>query len=129
MMSLIDDLKQTAREMPWLVMAVALLVVIGIGFNAEVVNSADGDEARLCFGRVDGPPMQELNAGEQIVRRCALDIRPGITVLIGVEHYQVMLSIPEASVRSRLAHVQMDSASVQPVLDRIFGTAVPECRG
>jgi hypothetical protein len=129
MMTWIEDLKQTMREMPWFAAAFGLLVVLGIGVNAEILGAADGDEARVCVGRVDTPMLPTLGAGEWNVHRCVTGATPGLTVLVGIRHYRMEVTIPAAAVRSTLASVKMNLDCVAPVLHGVFGRVAGECKG
>jgi len=129
MMTLIEDLKQATQEMPWFVATVALLVLMAIGVNAEIFDAADGNEARLCVARVDTPAVPELVGCEQMAHRCPMETTPGVTVLLGVHHYRLEVTVPEAVVRSRLASVRMNLGYARPALHGVFGHVKGECRG
>ncbi len=129
-MTWIEDLRQAMREMPWFVAAVVLLIAMGVGINAEVLGAADGNETRLCLHRVDTLATPWISACERQARRCAMEITPGVTVLIGTDRYRLEVTIPEASVRSRLDTVRkLNLVRVAPFFRSVVSSRLRECRG
>ena len=124
MMRVLDDTKELLREMPAVTAAVLLLVALGLGLRAAVFYEADGEELRLIAdaGAEAREVMEQSEATDLMERMrarlgCGEKI-PGFTVIVGLSHYSVELSVPVRGVqrifdntRPEVARVELDRAT------------------
>ncbi len=124
MMRVLDDTKELLREMPAVTAAVLLLVALGLGLRAAVFYEADGEELRLIAdaGAEAREVMEQSEATDLMERMrarlgCGEKI-PGFTVIVGLSHYSVELSVPVRGVqrifdntRPEVARVELDRAA------------------
>ena len=124
MIRVLDDTRELLREMPAVTAAVLLLVALGLGLRAAVFYEADGEELRLIAdaGAEAREVMEQSEATDLMERMrarlgCGEKI-PGFTVIVGLSHYSVELSVPVRGVqrifdntRPEVARVELDRAT------------------
>jgi hypothetical protein len=100
MRTVLDDARRMLRENPAMVTAVLLMVALAAGLRAAVFYEADGEELRLIAD--GGSSMQEASDESQSsdlmdkmrARMGCPEKIPGFTVIVGLSHYNVELSVP-----------------------------------
>src|SRR3954452_25409857 len=96
MQEAIEDARRTFREMPLFAAAVLMMVALGVGVRAAIFYEADGEDLRLTADRSE--PNETSEAHDPMTRMrarlgCAEKI-PGFTVVVGLSHYNLELSVP-----------------------------------
>jgi hypothetical protein len=95
MQGAIEDARQVLREMPLFAAAVLLMVALGLGVHAAVFYEADGESLRLVADKSE-PSADETNDPMTRMRArlgCPEKI-PGFTLVVGMSHYNLELSVP-----------------------------------
>lgn len=112
------DLHNTVREMPWFAAVVALLVAIGAGVNACILDEADGDHVLVSASRIDDQTarLDESVKARLMGHRCATKKIPGFTVVVALRQYSLELSVPVHGVDSL---VEDSRATLRGALDVI----------
>ncbi len=99
MQGAIEDARQVLREMPLFAAAVMVMVALGMGVHAAIFYEADGEDMRLIADRTEPSDTREVSEASDPMTRmrarleCAEKI-PGFTVVVGLRHYNVELSVP-----------------------------------
>jgi hypothetical protein len=123
MRAVIEDTRQTLREMPGFAAAVVVMVALCFGVHGAVFYEADGEGLRLVAD--GGEPINNTTArteGADLIGRmrsrleCAEKI-PGFTVIVGLSHYNVELSVPMQGMRSMFEDARSDVAHAVDVMD------------
>ena len=122
MRAVIEDTRQTLREMPGFAAAVVVMVALCFGVHGAVFYEADGQGLRLVAD--GGEPTDTTNRTESadLIGRtrsrleCAENI-PGFTVIVGMSHYNVELSVPIQGMRSMFEDARSDVAHAIDVMD------------
>ena len=107
MQGVIEEARQVLREMPIFAAAVMTMVALGLGVHAAVFYEADGESLRLVADKSE--PSEPSDAGVASERddpmtrmrarlECAEKI-PGFTVIVGLSHYNVELSVSVPAVQ------------------------------
>ena len=115
----IEDARRTFREMPLFTAAVFVMVALGVGVRAAIFYEADGEDLRLIADRSEPNDASEANDPMTRMRArlgCAEKIS-GFTVVVGLSHYNVELSVPVRGMDTLFDHAQPDVARVLPALD------------
>jgi hypothetical protein len=110
----IEDAKQTARELPAFTAAFLMLVALCIGAHCAVFYEADGEQLKLTAA--DSMSRTATKGMDAISRmrsqaECAMKI-PGFTVIFGLRQYEMELSVPIASVQSLFENARTDVVRV-----------------
>ena len=99
MQGVIEETRQVLREMPLFAAAVMVMVALGLGVHAAIFYEADGEDLRLIADRSEPSDAGEVSEASDPMTRmrarleCAEKI-PGFTVIVGLRHYNVELSVP-----------------------------------
>jgi len=119
MQGAIEDARRTFREMPLFAAAVFVVVALGVGARAAVFYEADGEDLRLIADRSEPNEASEANDPMTRMRArlgCAEKI-PGFTVVLGLSHYNLELSVPVGGIEMIFDQSRPDVARVLPALD------------
>jgi len=124
MRAVIEDSRQTLREMPGFAAAVVVMVALCFGVHGAVFYEADGEGLRLVAD--GGEPIDPINPARSadLMSRmrsrleCAEKI-PGFTVIVGMSHYNVELSVPIQGMRSMFEDARSDVAHAIDAMDLI----------
>jgi hypothetical protein len=108
--------------MPLFAAAVTVMVALGLGVHAAIFYEADGEDLRLIADRLepsDAPEASEAN--DPMIRmrsrlQCAEKI-PGFTVIVGLSHYNVELSVPVRGMQRMFEQTSPDVARVMETLE------------
>ena len=115
----IEDARRTLREMPLFAAAVFVVVALGVGVRAAIFYEADGEDLRLIADRSEPNEASEANDPMTRMRArlgCAEKI-PGFTVVLGLSHYNLELSVPVGGIEMIFDQSRPDVARVLPALD------------
>ena len=99
MQGVIEETRQVLREMPLFAAAVMVMVALGLGVHAAIFYEADGEDLRLIADRSEPSDAGEVGEASDPMTRmrarleCAGKV-PGFTVIVGLRHYNVELSVP-----------------------------------
>ena len=119
MQEAIEDARRTFREMPLFAAAVLMMVALGVGVRAAIFYEADGEDLRLTADRSE--PNETSEAHDPMTRMrarlgCAEKI-PGFTVVVGLSHYNLELSVPVRGIDMIFDQSRPDVARVLPALE------------
>ncbi|WP_035358883.1 hypothetical protein [Edaphobacter aggregans] len=115
MQGVIDEAREVLREMPFFAAAVMVMVALGAGVRAAVFYEADGEDLRLIADRSEPSDAEEVSEARDPMMRmgarleCAEKI-PGFTVIVGLSHYNVELSVPVRGMQQMFEEVRPDVA-------------------
>ena len=115
----IEDARRTLREMPLFAAAVFVMVALGVGVRAAIFYEADGEDLRLIADRSEPNEVSEANDPMSRMRArlgCTEKI-PGFTVVVGLSHYNLELSVPVRGMDMIFDQSRPDVARVLPALD------------
>jgi hypothetical protein len=110
----IEEAKQTAEELPAFTAAVLMLVALCIGAHCAVFYEADGEQLKLTAAdSMSRTATKSIDAIGRMRSRaeCAMKT-PGFTVIVGLRHYEMELSVPIASVQSLFENARTDVVRV-----------------
>jgi len=112
MQGAIEEARQVLREMPLFAAAVMVMVALGLGVHAAIFYEADGEDLRLIADRTE--PSDTGEAGDPMTRmrarlECA-EKTPGFTVIVGLRHYNVELSVPVRGMQGIFEQARPDVA-------------------
>jgi hypothetical protein len=111
--AVMDDARQTLREMPGFAAVVAVTVALGFGMRAAIFYEADGEALRLVADRSEqGETGEEKDLINRMGSRLGSQQTPGFTVIIGLSHYNLELSVPVHGVDLLLNDSRPDVAQV-----------------
>ena len=119
MQGAIEDARRTFREMPLFAAAVLLMVAMGVGVRAAIFYEADGEVLRLIADRSEPNGVSEAKDPMTRMRSrlgCPEKI-PGFTVVLGLSHYNLELSVPVRGMDMIFDQSRPDVARVLPTLD------------
>lgn len=123
MMSMLDELKLTAAEMPWYFVAVLVAVMLCAGVQTEIVCGADGDRARVSIGRMEtslDSSMEHVAAACEREARLSIPVNtPGVTMLIGVRSYWFEMTVPKAAIEAKLATMRSGFTALKRGHERV----------
>ena len=97
-MQVVDEARRMLRERPLFVAAVTMMVALSLGVRAAIFYEADGEDLRLIADRIE-PSAQEADVASDPMMRMGARLQctekiPGFTVIVGLSHYSVELSVP-----------------------------------
>jgi hypothetical protein len=107
----IEDARQVLREMPLFAAAVLMMVALGLGVHAAVFYEADGESLRLVADKSE-PSADETNDPMTRMRArlgCPEKI-PGFTLVVGMSHYNLELSVPVRGMQTMFEDARSDVA-------------------
>jgi hypothetical protein len=118
MQGVIQEARQVFREMPVYAAAVIVMVALGMGAHAAIFYEADGEDLRLIADRSE--PNDAVESDDPMTRMrarlgCTEKI-PGFTVIVGLSHYNVELSVPVRGMQTMLDRARPDVAGMRPRL-------------
>ena len=122
MQGVIEEGRQVLREMPIFAAAVMTMVALGLGVHAAVFYEADGEDLRLIADRSEPNDAGEVTEASDPMTRmrarleCAEKI-PGFTVIVGLSHYNVELSVSVPGVQRIFEQAPPDVARAMGTLD------------
>jgi hypothetical protein len=112
MQGAIEDARQTLREMPLFAAAVLMMVALGMGVHAAVFYEADGESLRLVADKSEPSTADETNDPMTRMRArlgCPEKI-PGFTLVVGMSHYNLELSVPVRGMQTMFEDARSDVA-------------------
>lgn len=115
MQGAIEDARQMLREMPLFVAAVLMMVALGMGVRAAVFYEADGESLRLIADKSEPNTTNETGEANDPMARmrarlgCPEKI-PGFTVVVGMSHYNLELSVPVRGMQTMFEDARSDVA-------------------
>jgi hypothetical protein len=109
----IDEARETCREMPAFTASVLLVMALCIGVRGAVFCRADGEQLRLIAHRTEArlDPIRRMYAQADSPVRV-----PGVTVIFGLRSYCLELSVPTQSLQA-LVHMERPDGSHRFVPD------------
>ncbi len=107
MTELIQEMKSELLESPGIAGLLALAIVVGFGCNAVVVGEADGSELRVTASKSQSI---EDQANRLRWSACSAQLKPGFTILLGLQQYSVEVSVPLTGMRSLVQEVRSNVA-------------------
>ena len=115
MHGVIEDARQMLREMPLFAAAVFLMFALGLGVHAAVFYEADGESLRLIADKSEPTDAIEATERDDPMTRMRArlgcpDKIPGFTVVVGLSHYNLELSVPVRGMRSMFEDARSDVA-------------------
>jgi hypothetical protein len=108
----IEDARQVLREMPLFAAAVLMMVALGMGVHAAVFYEADGESLRLVADKSEPSAADEANDPMTRMRArlgCPEKI-PGFTLVVGMSHYNLELSVPVRGMGTMFEDARSDVA-------------------
>jgi len=108
----IEDARQMLREMPLFAAAVLMMVALGMGVHAAVFYEADGESLRLVADKSEPSTADETNDPMTRMRArlgCPEKI-PGFTLVVGMSHYNLELSVPVRGMQTMFEDARSDVA-------------------
>jgi hypothetical protein len=108
----IEDARQVLREMPLFAAAVLMMVALGLGVHAAVFYEADGESLRLVADKSEPSAADEANDPMTRMRArlgCPEKI-PGFTLVVGMSHYNLELSVPVRGMGTMFEDARSDVA-------------------
>jgi hypothetical protein len=112
MQGAIEDARQVLREMPLFAAAVLMMVALGMGVHAAVFCEADGESLRLVADKSEPSAADETNDPMTRMRArlgCPEKI-PGFTLVVGMSHYNLELSVPVRGMQTMFEDARSDVA-------------------
>ena len=112
MQGAIEDARQTLREMPLFAAAVLMMVALGMGVHAAVFYEADGESLRLVADKSEPSTADETTDPMTRMRArlgCPEKI-PGFTLVVGMSHYNLELSVPVRGMQTMFEDARSDVA-------------------
>jgi hypothetical protein len=112
MQGAIEDARQMLREMPLFAAAVLMMVALGMGVHAAVFYEADGESLRLVADKSEPDATSEANDPMTRMRArlgCPEKI-PGFTLVVGMSHYNLELSVPVRGMQTMFEDARSDVA-------------------
>lgn len=122
MQGVIEEARQVLREMPGFAAAVMVMIALGLGAHAAVFYEADGEDLRLIADKTElseGNDASEANDSMSRMRArlgCAEKI-PGFTLIVGLSHYNLELSVPVRGIQTVFDNARPEVARVVSMLD------------
>ncbi len=115
MQGAIEDARQTLREMPLFAAAVLMMVALGMGVRAAVFYEADGESLRLVADKSEPSAVDAVSeANDPMTRMRARlgcpDKIPGFTLVVGMSHYNLELSVPVRGMQTMFEDARSDVA-------------------
>ena len=116
MQGAIEEARQVLREMPLFAAAVMVMVALGMGVHAAIFYEADGESLRLIADKSEpndaagmaserDDPMTRMRA-----RLGCPEKIPGFTVVVGLSHYNLELSVPVRGMGTMFEDARSDVA-------------------
>ena len=108
----IEDARQMLREMPLFAAVVLMMVALGMGVHAAVFYEADGESLRLVADKSEPSTADETNDPMTRMRArlgCPEKI-PGFTLVVGMSHYNLELSVPVRGMQTMFEDARSDVA-------------------
>jgi hypothetical protein len=115
----IDEAKQVLREMPGFAAAVMVMIVLGLGAHAAIFYEADGEDLRLIADKSEPSDGSDANDPMSRMRArlgCAEKI-PGFTLVVGLSHYNLELSVPVRGMQTAFDQARPEVARVMSTPD------------
>jgi len=112
MQGAIEDARQMLREMPLFAAVVLMVVALGMGVHAAVFYEADGESLRLVADKSEPSTADETNDPMTRMRArlgCPEKI-PGFTLVVGMSHYNLELSVPVRGMQTMFEDARSDVA-------------------
>ena len=112
MQGAIEDARQMLREMPLFAAVVLMMVALGMGVHAAVFYEADGESLRLVADKSEPSTADETNDPMTRMRArlgCPEKI-PGFTLVVGMSHYNLELSVPVRGMQAMFEDARSDVA-------------------
>ena len=112
MQGAIEDARQMLREMPLFAAVVLMMVALGMGVHAAVFYEADGESLRLVADKSEPSTANETNDPMTRMRArlgCPEKI-PGFTLVVGMSHYNLELSVPVRGMQTMFEDARSDVA-------------------
>jgi len=112
MQGAIEDARQMLREMPLFAAVVLMMVALGMGVHAAVFYEADGESLRLVADKSEPSTADETNDPMTRMRArlgCPEKI-PGFTLVVGMSHYNLELSVPVRGMQTMFEDARSDVA-------------------
>jgi hypothetical protein len=114
-----DEARSLVREKPVFSAAILLMIAVGLGAHAAVFYEADGDELRLIAQKVQ--PTEEQEVLDPMIRMrsritCPEKV-PGFTVIVGLSHYNLELSVPVRDIHAFFESPRPSVAGLIQMLD------------
>ena len=121
MQGVIDEARQVMREMPGFAVAVMVMIALGMGAHAAIFYEADGEDLRLIADKSepgegnDGSDVSDPMTRMRARLGCAEKI-PGFTVIVGLSHYNLELSVPVRGMQTAFDNARPEVARVVSIL-------------
>jgi len=115
MQGAIEDARQMLREMPLFAAVVLMMVALGMGVHAAVFYEADGESLRLVADKSEPSSANETSEANDPMTRmrarlgCPEKI-PGFTLVVGMSHYNLELSVPVRGMQAMFEDARSDVA-------------------
>jgi hypothetical protein len=121
MQAVVEEARQVLQQRPLFAAAVMMMVALSMGVRAAIFYEADGEELRLIADRSEPSTPEASEASDPMMRmgarlKCAEKI-PGFTVIVGLSHYSVELSVPVRGVRQMFEQAPPDVAWATEMLE------------
>ena len=119
---MIDEARHVLREMPGFAAAVMVMIALGLGAHAAVFYEADGEELRLIADKSEPSESNDASEASDPMSRmrarlgCAEKI-PGFTVIVGLSHYNLELSVPVRGMQTVFDGARPEVARVASIRD------------
>ena len=112
MQGAIEDARQMLREMPLFAAVVLMMVALGMGVHAAVFYEADGESLRLVADKSEPSTADETNdpMTRMRARLGCPDKIPGFTLVVGMSHYNLELSVPVRGMQTMFEDARSDVA-------------------
>jgi hypothetical protein len=115
----IEEARQVLREMPLFAAAVMVMVALGLGVHAAIFYEADGEDLQLIADRTEPSDAGETSdpMARMVARLESAEKIPGFTVIVGLRHYNVELSVPVRGMQRMFEPPRPDVARAIAMVD------------
>ena len=119
MQGAIEEARQVLREMPLFAAAVMVMVALGLGVHAAIFYEADGEDLQLIADRTEPSDAGETSdpMARMVSRLESAEKIPGFTVIVGLRHYNVELSVPVRGMQRMFEPPRPDVARAMAMVD------------
>ena len=123
MQGVIEEARQVLREMPGFAAAVMVMIALGLGAHAAIFYEADGEDLRLIADKSEPAEGNDASEASNPMTRmrarlgCTEKV-PGFTVIVGLSHYSLELSVPVRGMQTAFDNARPEVARVMSMLDQ-----------
>ena len=123
MQGVIEEARQVLREMPGFAAAVMVMIALGLGAHAAIFYEADGEDLRLIADKSEPAEGNDASEASNPMMRmrarlgCTEKV-PGFTVIVGLSHYNLELSVPVRGMQTAFDNARPEVARVMSMPDQ-----------